>query len=424
VAYSAKTLCSGVFVSGRPAESVLSADLAVDDLAFLRHINAIVNRNGAVVTATFAGVLGSAARYRPGLGCSLAGPDSVHAPGIAAPAAEDSGGPIRTESSEPAVDDGTTDGRLSDALDWAFAEPNPRRLRRTRAVVVVRNGKVVAERYAPGFGRQMPLAGWSMAKSAMNALTGILVREGRLSLASKVPTPEWVSPDDPRRQITLRHLLNMESGLEFSEDYGNPLQDVTRMLMQEPDAAAYSAGKPLAAAPGTRWHYASGTTNILSRWIRQLVGEADYPAFPARVLFQPLGMDSAVLEQDTSGNFVGSSFMYATARDWARLGLLYLQDGVWEGRRILPEGWVRFSVTPAPRAPDRQYGAHFWLKLNGEEPASQSGVPRDAFHALGFEGQYLTVVPSLNLVIVRLGLTRYSDAWQHGEWVRRIVAAL
>ena len=171
----------------------------------------------------------------------------------------------------------------------------------------------------------------------------------------------------------------MSDGLRFSEHYGNPLGDVLWMLFGTADAAGFAAGKPLAAPPGTAWSYSSGTTNIIARALRHAVGgdDADYLLFPRRALFEPLGMTSAVMEPDAAGDFVGSSFMFATARDWARFGQLYLQDGVWDGRRILPEGWVAFSVTPAPAAPGGVYGAHFWLRLGRGTyaPSGDDGLP-------------------------------------------------
>ena len=155
----------------------------------------------------------------------------------------------------------------------------------------------------------------------------------------------------------------MSSGLDFAEDSINPRGGVLYMLLRAPDVPAYAATSPLAAAPGTRWRYSSGTTNLIAGAMRRVVGAADYAAFPRRGLFDRLGMHSAVLETDAQGNFIGSSFMWATARDWARHGQLYLDDGVWEGERILPQGWVTYSRTPAPAAPDERYGAHFWLKI-------------------------------------------------------------
>jgi len=279
------------------------------------------------------------------------------------------------------------------------------------------------------FHMKQPLIGWSMTKSVINALTGILVGQGKLSLEDRALLPEWRGPGDPRAHITLDQLLRMSSGLKFAEDYANPLEDVIFMLLGTDDVAAYAANKPLEAEPGTKWYYSSGTTNIIARIMRDAIGgtDADYFAFPRRALFDPMGMHSAIIEPDASGTFVGSSLMYATARDWARFGLLYLQDGVWEGERILPEGWVKYTLTPAPRAPLGEYGAHFWLKVPPPFKSSVSGMPSlpvDTYFAAGHEGQFVTIIPSRKLVVVRLGLSRLKGAWDQEWFIAQILEAI
>jgi CubicO group peptidase (beta-lactamase class C family) len=316
--------------------------------------------------------------------------------------------------------------RLNSAVEWAFTEPDPQHPRRTRAVVILQNGRIIAERYVEGFNKDTPLIGWSMTKSATNALVGILVRTGKLSLDEPVPLPEWQKPGDAKKKITLNHLLHMSSGLQFGEDSYGPWDDVTYMLLRVSDMAAFAAKKKLAAEPGTKWYYSSGNTNIICRIVRRVVGEADYISFPRRELFEPIGMSGAVIELDASGTFVGSSFMYATARDWARFGQLYLHDGIWAGRRILPEGWVKYTTTPAPASANKEYGAHFWLKIPKEYRSNKGkdGLPGDAFHAVGHEGQFLTIIPSRSLVVVRLGLTRLPHVWQQDEFINMILDAV
>jgi CubicO group peptidase (beta-lactamase class C family) len=304
-------------------------------------------------------------------------------------------------------------------VDRAFEEPNPARLRRTHAVVVVHDGDVVAERYARGVDREMPLPGWSMAKSVLNSLIGILVEEGRLSIDSRELLPPWRSPD-ARAAISIEDLLRMRSGLQFSEVYSNPWSDVLRMLFNVPDAAAYASSRPLSTPPGSVWNYASGTTNILSAVVRRTVGESAYPSWPRRALFDRLGMSSAVVEPDASGTFVFSSFMLATARDWARYGELWMNGGRCGGRAILSEEWIRFSTLPTAESPDGEYGAHWWLTLKpeigGTDPRA-AAIAKDAFFAVGHEGQTLTVIPSRRLVLVRLGASIYIDAWNQAEFV-------
>lgn len=438
-AYEAKLLCSGVFVSGRTPESLLAADLSLDEFAIFRRASTDVDRQTRTVTVDLFGLAPQRAVYHDGLGCRVVR-DEVEA-ATAATVASPSGSPAALASdvwvvdavasasapasasaSAPAVDQ----ARLQAALDAAFAEPDASRPQHTRAIAVVYQGHLVGERYATGFSKDTPLLGWSLTKSVTNALVGIAVGEGKLAIDKPPPVPEWQTPDDPRRRITLDQLLRMSSGLRFNEDYSSPLVDVARMLFGSSDMAAYAAAKPQQAAPEMRWSYSSGDTLIVSRALRQAIGAADYAAFPRRALFDRLGMRSALIETDASGTFVGSSFMYATARDWARFGLLYLGDGVVGGQRILPPGWVAYSRTPTLAAPAQQYGAHFWLKLPTDylREAGLPPLPADTFHAVGHEGQLLTIIPSHQLVVVRLGQTRVAGGWDHHAFVDRVLGAV
>ncbi len=413
-AYKAKILGSAVFVSGRDPASVLETDVSADDLAFLRHVKADIDFEKKEVTAAIFGLIKRKAACRDGFGCTLVYNGDPYTGTALSPATRSRDLPVKH------------DPRLVPALDWAFAEPDPAKHRRTRAVIVLHNGRIAAERYSPGFGRDTRLIGWSMTKSVMSALVGILVKDGRLSLDGPLPVPEWQGPGDPRGKIKMDDLLRMSSGLHFTEDYKNPLKDVTVMMFEQPDMAGYAIIKKLDSEPGTRWMYSSGTTNIISRIVRNTVGEDEYAQFPARALFGPVGMTGAIIERDATGTFVGSSFMYATARDWARFGQLYLQDGVWEGRRILPVGWVRYASTPAPAAPDRKYGAHFWLKIPREFLGGDDEklVPADAFHCIGYEGQFVSIIPSRQLVIVRLGMARVPTAWQQDIFISKIIESI
>jgi CubicO group peptidase (beta-lactamase class C family) len=411
-AYKAKMLCSEVFVASRDPQ-VVESELEVDDLTPLRYIASSVNDHARSVRSSVAGIITRSAEYHEGRGCAVRFWPETRALRI-----------VYVPPSLADFDAVPPTDNLRAVLDRAFAEPNPERPRRTRAVVIVHNGRLVAERYAEGFKADTPLLGWSMTKTVTNALVGILVRENRLSLDRPVALDEWGTDGDPRRRITLDHLMHMSSGLRFDESAWNPVSDVTVMLLGRPDAGLYAARKTLATTPGTVWQYSSGTTNIVSRVIRQVIGDdSRYLAFPQQALFNRIGMTRAVIEADDEGTFVGSSFMYATARDWARLGLLYVQDGVWDGQRILPEGWVTYTRTPAPADPEKRYGAHVWLKVAAEY-AGDAVLPPDAFHAIGHAGQFVTMIPSANLVVVRMGLTRYPDAWDHTAFVRDVLMAI
>jgi CubicO group peptidase (beta-lactamase class C family) len=318
---------------------------------------------------------------------------------------------------------------LAAALDRAFDEPGgPEQTRRTRAVLVVYRGRLIAERYAPGFDANMPFLGWSMAKSVTNAMVGVLAGQGLLDIHTPAPVPQWRGTDDPRGRITLDQLLRMSSGLEFDEIY-TPLRDAARMLYTSTDFAAYAARKPLAAPPDSRWHYSSGTANIVAGIVRRAVEQQTprYYAFFYRKLFHRIGMYSVVMEPDPSGTFVGSSYIWATARDWARFGQLYLQDGVWEDRRILPEGWAAYTVTPAPAAPRGEYGALFWLNAGpagGPSRRLWPRAPRDAFAAQGFRAQKLFIIPSREVILVRFGATSGHGAWDSDAFIADVLAAL
>jgi hypothetical protein len=412
--FAAKTVCSGVFVSGRAPEAVLAEDIAAYRNPALAPVSVDVDRERGIATARFLGFAARQAVHRDGLGCTLAIGTSVDVLKAAAPR-------LPAVARPPELDRAPADPRLEAALDEAFAEPDAGAPRRTRAVVILHRGRIAAERYAAGFGPDMPLAGWSMTKSVAGALAGVLVARGAWRLDEPMPVPEWRAPGDPRAAITLADLLGMKSGLAFGESYGDPLSDVNVMLWASGDTGAFAAAKPLAHPPGSRWEYASGTTNVLARAMRDSLG-AEHAAFPRRALFGPMGMASAVLEPDASGTFVGSSFMYATARDWARLGLLFLGDGVWNGERLLPPGWARLAATPA--VPGSRFGAHWWLRLKRPGGAAPLVLPGDVFHAGGHAGQYVTVVPSRALVIVRLGHSVREGAWDQEAFVARIIAAV
>jgi hypothetical protein len=423
-AYKAKTLCSALFVSGLDLDPNRADEVSSDAYRLMRLFPARADRDSKTVTASFFGLRERSAVWRPGLGATLAFSPLPTAPAPPAPLLPIEPSRPWPEGEAPAHSPSAAVGRV---LDAAFSEPDPKRRRRTRAIVVVRGGRLAAERYAPGMKPGTPLNGWSMAKSVLGALIGTLVAEKKLSLADKNLLAVWRGPGDARAAISLEDLLRMRSGLRFTEKYSDPLSDVTRMLFDGGDAGGFAAARPLEHPPGTHWQYASGTTNILSLVARRALGEDSYRAWPRRSLFDPLGMTSAIFETDASGTFVGSSFLFATARDWARFGLLHARDGVWNERRLLPEGWVRLVTTPTPQAPDTRYGAHWWLKLPkelGGGGAADARLPADAFHALGHEGQCLTVIPSRGLVVVRLGLSIDITAWDHARFLADLLDAL
>ena len=291
---------------------------------------------------------------------------------------------------------------LQQAVESLFDERNGTGL--TLAVVVMVEGEIVAEKYGPTAGPDVTLISWSMAKSITHALVGLLVGDGLLDVSRPVSVPEWQG--DLRREITLQHLLNMSSGLRFLEDYVDAgVSNCIEMLFGSgsDDVAGYAASLPLDHVPNSVFNYSSGTTNIICRLASDVLGggEPELREYLAHRLFGPLGMVRAEPRFDAAGTFIGSSFVYATAREFARFGELYRNDGCVGGERLLPLGWVEHARTPAP-APipsgERGYGAHWWL-----------WPERSAFAAQGYEGQRIVVVPGASATIVRLGKTAAAD---------------
>jgi CubicO group peptidase (beta-lactamase class C family) len=423
-AFKAKTLCAGLFLQAISMERLEAEDCGFDPAFSI--IKARIDYSGKRVTCSIlgTGLFARTAAFYDGVGpvlvsgvtkrrldelASLSIPRDarVAEPGDALRPWPEGGA---AAAGAPLAD---TAG-LEAAVDSAFAETDAEKPKRTRAIVVVHGGRIVAERYAEGIAADTPLLSWSMAKSFMNAMVGVLVRQGRLDIGAPAMVPEWAEPGDPRRVVTTDMLLRMSSGLSWYEEYAeHPISDVNRMLFLEPDAAAYAARKSLAAPPDSVWSYSSGSTNIVSRIARDAIGsEAEYLAFPYREIFDRIGMRSAVFGIDAAGVYVGSSYLYATARDYACFGLLCLRDGVWNGERILPEHWMTYSTTPTPKAPKGGYGASFWLNRGGaEDPSDREfpGMPADLFWADGYQGQMLFVCPSLDLIAVRLGMTWDND---------------
>ncbi|MGH0037674.1 MAG: serine hydrolase domain-containing protein [Myxococcota bacterium] len=418
---TARTVCSLHFHSGMDPERIMGdyVDHLLGPASALVRVD--VDRASGVVDVTAAVVGRARAIRREGVGCTLlAGADEERLrryrdPGRLPPLASDL--PWPRGGAPPAA---PPPAGLAAAVEEAFAEPEgrPGRLRQTTAVIVAHRGRLIAERYAPGVDASTPLLSWSMAKSVVAALVGVAVLEGRIDLAAPAPVPEWRGEADPRAAITTDMLLRMSSGLAFDEVYG-AVNDVSRMLFTQADYGAFAAGFPLAHPPDTAWSYSSGTSNILARILRDLFA-GDLPAlvrWSRERLFDPVGMRTAVFEVDASGSFVGSSLVFASARDWARFGQLHLQGGVWEGRQILPEGWGARVSTPTPHAPEGRYGAGWWL--NAGEPGSPEqrmwpDLPRETYAARGMSGQYVVVVPSAELVVVRLGLAQAEGDALHG----------
>jgi CubicO group peptidase (beta-lactamase class C family) len=431
--YSAKIICSNVFLAGRDPDEVLHTDVQAPGIALLRLMRVSVDPQRRAVRAGLLGFIGDGlAVARPGAGCAAV-PDgnlefAIHVSSVAAPAASaPSAGPAPTPAPAPAATnaawpDGTavtTNPSLDRLLaDDTLAGPG------MRALIVVDHGHIVAERYGAGFSATTPLLGWSMAKSVVAGLVGVFVKEGRLTLDQSAG---WSKDQGAgRERIRIADLLAMSSGLRFNEGYG-VVSDVIRMLYLQPDAAGFAREQPLVHHPGEFWSYSSGTANILSRIVQDAAGRLGAGVANDK-LFTPLGMTSATLETDEDGTLIGSSYMYATARDWARYAQFLLQNGVWRGQEILPAGYVAMMATPVT-ASGGQYGRGLvWLWgsdaiVPGKNPDAAFGIPPDTFWMEGHDGQSIAIIPSRQLLIVRLGLTPSRDHYQPQPLVKALLDA-
>ena len=423
---AAKRLCSSVFISGRSKNHVLQEELSNPALA-----DATYALSGDLVQIELAG-LSALALHRPYVGCTLIrnlDPDALReqldtarlVPPVTHPDGEWPQGNRVTLPDELTGIDLTA---INQAVDQAFEDIEPNQNINTRAVLIIHQGRIIAERYAEPFDAGTPQLGWSMTKSLTAALTAQMADDGMIDIQAPAPVPEWQGAEDPRSDIRVHHLLQMSSGLAFSEVYtAGSMSDVILMLYTTGDTGGFAARQPLSHPPGTHFSYASGTTNILARILRDQFDDLhDYVNFSRERLFNPLGMASATIEPDEAGTFVGSSYMYATPRDWARFGLLYLQDGTWEGRRLLPESWVDYALTPAEAAAAGNYGAQIWLNrgpADGENARPFPDLPASMAYLSGFEGQNILLFPEQDLIVLRMGLTRSGPrpVWRLAEQV-------
>lgn len=403
---AAHLACSMHFVGGQdPAASAAMLKIIAGPLSHL--IGSRIEADAHAASGSFLGLTLARAHYTQGYGCRLDYPGQAPAPlprAAASPAAADEFAPAGHIVT-------ATSAALAQALEGVFAEHEGRAPKQVKAVVVVLNDHVIAERYALGVGPDTPLLSWSVAKSLTNALAGILVREGRLSPALPLAPPEWRQPGDPRARITVEDLLRMQSGLAALES-GSPGDPVARMEFMHADMGGYAASLPLRLAPARQFEYTSADTLLVTRRLGEIIGggAAGLRAFAERELFAPLHMQNVTLEFDGAGTFIGASFAWAPARTYARFGTLYLHDGVTpDGERLLPPGWVEWSRRSVLGAP---YGAGFWTNDGASQFARlrvRAGFPADGFFASGVLGQRIYIVPSAQLVVARFGASAPPD---------------
>jgi CubicO group peptidase (beta-lactamase class C family) len=434
MAMNAKLLCSGIFVSGRDKDEVIKNDLTWDRVPGFPgwdRIQVAIDQTRKSITLSAEGLPARTAVYKGDQGCMILpreGGDIFFQPVVLSrnPDLAKQKWPVGdvTEDRMPPEVDGPA---LNAALDFAFnvsAQPKPQK---TRSLLVVYKGQIIGERYAPGFHKDMPQISWSMGKSITAALVGILVRDGLLKVEDLAPVSEWAN--DPRREIKIKDLMHMSSGLKFGSGAENPAiaftakDQHTYVYFAAPNVYEYSIRNELESPPGTFWKYRNCDPLTLGKVIRDKVegrGE-EFLSFPQRALFSRIGMRHMVLETDRWGNFIMTGYDYAVARDWARFALLHLQDGIWQGERILPEGWVDFITRPAPANKEKAYGGLCWLNAGKK----YKSLPQDMYWPLGAYGQVAMIIPSRQMIVVRQGNSQVGGFDEYFEKVmQRILAAV
>ncbi len=398
--YASKYMASATYVAERDSTSIVDDDLKMP-LVELAKVS--LNPKNTSASASVYGLMSRKAINRKGLGGVLVDSDYDESEDFLQPARNFNSiekpypyGHLKEKDTLlPEVDY----DQLNKAIAGAFSNSE---IQKTRTVAVLYKGYLLGEQYAEGFTKDTRVLGWSMTKSLLATCFGVLEHQGKLEMDWPAPIPEW--KNDDRKEITLNHLLRMQSGLAWDEDYSK-ISDVTRMLFLEDDMTIAQKEKELVAKPTEIWNYSSGTTNLLSGILRQQFrNHQEYLDFPYANLIDKIGMHSMIMEADVKGNYIGSSYAWATTRDWARFGQLYLDKGIWNGETVFDASWVDY-ITEVTQDSEGQYGAHFWLNAQGKYP----DVPKDLFSCNGFQGQYVFVIPSKNLVVVRTGLAEAPD---------------
>jgi len=426
-------MASALFIQYRNYEDIKKEDLGSFPLNLAKFE---IDYEEKTVTASVLGFAKKKAIYRPGLGCTLINDFSEEEvrsqkmilPTYRANRRLDDPFPVGENLYEgpfpyppfssffPKEIDSLS---LNTAIDYAMNYSEKNKSAYTRAVLVLYNGKIAGEKYAPGFHANKSLLGWSISKSLTAAMIGILVKQGKLDINAPAPVSEWKGTK--KEKITIKQLLQQTSGIRFTEDYTKACE-VTNMLFKHGDMAAYTAKLPLKHQPGTVFNYSSGNTNILSRIIRQKVG-SNYAAFPYMALFNKINAYSFLLEPDASGTYIGSSYSYATARDFARFALLYYNNGKWGDEQILPENWVQESIQPSSADKQKHYGYQFWLNGYDEKDPKKRwypSVPADMYFADGYGGQDIYIIPSKKLIVLRFGLHKINE----DEFLKRVIESI
>ncbi|WP_413999677.1 serine hydrolase domain-containing protein [Flavobacterium sp. W1B] len=396
--FSAKSVASGHFIDHRSLEMIEKGDNDIDMIDLAKNK---IDEEGKFATASVYGLKKRKAIYREGLGATLINDDFDISKPYAIPkrtkVKNDLSFPYGDKEAQDTVFPNIDYDKLNLAVANAF-DSKGKKDKRTRSLLVVYKDKIIAEKYDAGFDKNSKILGWSMTKSITATLFGILQKQGKYDIYKPAPIPEW--QNDKRKNITTNDLIHMNSGLEWEEDY-NTICDATKMLFLSENMGRVQLEKPAVFVPNSHWNYSSGTTNLLSYILRnQFKTQQEYLDFWYAALIDKIGMQSMLIETDMAGNFVGSSYGWATTRDWAKFGLLYLHKGNWNGEQLFDESWAKYVATPT-NGSKGDYGGHFWLNAGGRYP----DAPKDLYSCNGYQGQKVFIIPSLDLVIVRMGLT-------------------
>lgn len=400
--FSAKSVASGHFIDGRSLETIQQGDNDIDKIDWATNK---IEDEQRFVTSSVYGLKTRKAIYREGLGATLINDDF----NVSKPYEVPKRNFVKSNLTFPYGNNEQNDtvfsnidyAKLNAAVANAFDKKGIKD-KRTRSVIVIYKDKIIAEKYDTGFNKKSKILGWSMTKSLTATYFGILQKQGKIDIIKPAPIAEWANDD--RSKITVNDLLHMNSGLEWEEDYGK-ISDVTKMLFMAEDMTQSQIDKPFVGKPNNTWNYSSGTTNLLSGILRkQFKTHQDYLDFWYSSLLDKIGMNSALVETDMAGNFVGSSYGWATTRDWAKFGLLYLHKGNWNGEQLFNESWSNYVATPT-NSSNGNYGAQFWLNASRKFP----DVPANMYYASGYQGQMVAIFPSQDLVVVRMGLSEEFD---------------
>jgi CubicO group peptidase (beta-lactamase class C family) len=414
--FSAKSMASGHFIDHRSQEMIEKGD---NDIPKIDWANNTINEAEKYATASVFGLKERKAIYREGLGATLINDDFDVSKRYEVPKRtklkNDLPFPYGNNEPKDTVFSNIDYTKLNAAVANAF-DAKGQKNKRTRSVIVIYKDKIIAEKYDTGFDKNSKILGWSMTKSITATMFGILQKQRKIDINKPAPIAEWAK--DERAKITINDLLHMNSGLEWEEDYSK-ICDATQMLFQAEDMTQSQVVKPAQFKPNTHWNYSSGTSNLLSGILRkQFKTHQEYLDFWYSALIDKIGMNSMLIETDMAGNYVGSSYGWATTRDWAKFGLLYLHKGNWNGEQLFDENWSNYVATPTAGS-NGDYGAHFWLNAGGHYP----DAPRDLYSANGYQGQKVFIIPSQDLVVVRMGLTE-DEKFDFNGFLKGIVGSL